>query len=207
MTMKRKTLLGGTLALAFLGMAGSFADNVNAADHVEAPGAVADPAADITDFFAWAEGDSVYMAVAFAGLSEAGAAATYDPDVLYGFHIDNDDDQVSDQDIWVRFGQNPDGEWGVQVVGLPGDGPIVGPVDENVQGELGQQVFAGSRDDAFFFDLDGFQDTLMTGVISFDADNDSFAGTNTTAIVIEGSLDALSSGGGSFSIWATTGRE
>ncbi|MBL4688051.1 MAG: DUF4331 family protein [Nannocystaceae bacterium] len=206
MTKKNKTVFGALLTTALIGGLVASGGEVIAADHIDGPDITNDPAADITDFYAWADGDSVYLILAFAGLSEAGTPALYDPDVLYGIHVDNDGDGVSDRDIWIRFGQSDDGEWGVQVEGLAGDGAVVGPVEETIDAPLGQKVFAGLRDDGFFFDFQGFQTTLMTGDLSFDADRDFFAGVNVTAVAIEASLDAVASGGEPFTIWATTRR-
>lgn len=196
---------GALIAVTSLMLAGPDREVV-AADHLDAPAITSDAAGDITDFYAWIEGDSVYMAIAFAGLSEAGLPATYDSEVVYGVHIDNDGDAVADRDLWVRFGQSSGGDWGVQVEGLAGTDALVGPVEEVIEGPLNQRVFAGLRDDAFFFDLEGFQDTLMTGDLSFDSSRDFFAGVNVTAIVIEASLDAVGNGSEPFDIWATTRR-
>ena len=91
-----------------------------AADHAEAPTAGADPAADIADLYAWYDGTDVRFALTFAGLGAAGDPATYDADVLYQIHIDNDGDTMADHSIEVRFGQNDDGDWGVQAMGVPG---------------------------------------------------------------------------------------
>ena len=206
MTRTRTTVWGGAIAGALALAIGAGGGQVNAADHVDAPTAADDAAADITDLYAWAEGDSVYMVLAFAGLAEAGEPALYDADVLYGFHIDNDGDAIADKDIWVRFGQADTGEWGMQVVGLAGTDALIGPVEQTVEGPLGQRAWAGLRDDPFFFDLEGFQDTLGTGTLSFDNSRDFFAGVNVTAIVVQASLDAVS-GGESFTMWATTRRE
>jgi hypothetical protein len=196
------------IAASALSMGAMFtaAGTVIAADHVDSPNAKGDAAGDITDVYAWAEGDSVTAIVAFAGLAESGEPATYDADVLYGLHVDNDGDGESDHDIWIRFGQNDAGEWGVQVTGLAGQDAVVGPVDEVIDAELGQRVYAGLRDDPFFFDLEGFRDTLMTGTLSFQNDRNFFAGVNVTAIVIEASRDQLANGDEPFTIWATTRR-
>ncbi len=206
MTRKNKTVLGAAVAAALVGGFATMGGEVIAADHVDGPAISSDPAADITDFYAWAEGDSVYAVVAFAGLSEAGTPAVYDPDVVYGIHVDNDGDGESDHDIWIRFGQADNGDWGVQVEGLAGQGAVQGPVEETIDAPLGQRVFAGLRDDAFFFDLQGFQETLMTGDLSFDSSRDFFAGVNVTAVSIEASLDALANGNEPFTIWATSRR-
>jgi hypothetical protein len=78
-------------------------------------------------------------------------------------------------------------------------------------------VYAGLKDDPFFFDLDGFRDTLTTGDLAFCsvdpacpggmAPRDSLAGTNATAVVIEvNTADLLMDGSTRFQTWATTGR-
>jgi hypothetical protein len=182
------------------------AGSVIAADHVDSPNTKSDAAADITDLYAWAEGDSVTAVIAFAGLAESGMPATYDAGVLYGLHVDNDGDGESDHDIWIRFGQNDAGDWGVQVTGLAGQDAVVGPVEEVIEAKLGQRVYAGLRDDPFFFDLEGFRDTVMTGTLSFQNDRNFFAGVNVTAIVIEASRDQLANGDDPFTIWTTTRR-
>lgn len=180
--------------------------DVSAADHLDAPKTKANLPADITDVFAWHTGDGKVVAIVnFAGLSEVGAPPMLDSKVLYGIHIDNDGDAVADIDTWVRFGQNSMGDWGVQVVGLPGsEAAIAGPIDTIIEAGLGLRVFAGLRDDPFFFDLDGFTATTMTGTLSFDAMNDTFAQTNVTSIVVEMSTDAVVGAGSTFSLWAST---
>jgi hypothetical protein len=125
--------------------------------------------------------------------------------VLYGLHIDNDGDNAADQDVWVRFGQDPEGNWGVQVTDLPGGDPVVvGAVDTVIDAGLGLRVWAGLRDDPFFFDLDGFGKTLMTGTLSFDPMRDTFAKTNVGSIIVEMSTDAVQGQGTSFRLWAST---
>ncbi len=195
---------GAVAALAFC------TSGVFAADHFEAPGTMIDLAGDITDVYAWTSDDKLVAVLDFAGLQGAGVPATYDPDVLYGIHIDNTApfDNEPDISIWVRFGQNGAGEWGVQVVDLPGaDTPIEGAVETTITDSNGLRVFAGLREDPFFFDLDGFKATLMTGTVMMVSTNDSFAGLNVTSIVVE--MDAATAGGGSDNIqlWATSGRK
>lgn len=178
-----------------------------AADHADAPMTKDDPAVDITDVYAWHTDDKLVVAVGFAGLAEAGAPATYDPHVLYTVHIDNNDDGMDDQLVYVRFGSNPAGEWGVKVENLPGaTEDVIGPVDTTLDAGLGLRVFAGSRDDAFFFDLDGFKQTQMTGTLSFMNTRDTFAGTNVTMFVLEMSLDAVAAGSDTVTVWASAGR-
>lgn len=217
---KKFTKLGlgvGLTAATILGAL--FGGHVFAADHAEAPGTMADAAADITDFYVWnTDADTIVAVVNFAGLAEAGSDPVYDPDVLYGIHIDNNGDNEPDIDIWARFGQNMAGDWGLQVVNLPGadaapDPDICGtatghcgPVDTEIDTGAGTRIWAGPREDPFFFDLDGFLETLDTQTVSFDSMNDSFAALNVTSIVVE--MDAATAAGGADSIqlWATTSR-
>lgn len=195
------TVALGTTALMLGG------PQAQAADHVDAPDTTADSAADITDFFAWHENDRVVAAIAYAGLDVPGSEGTFDDGVLYGIHVDNDGDNEPDQSVWIRFGQDPEGNWGVKVEGLPGgEAEVVGPVGEVLDAGLGLRVFAGVRDDPFFFDLDGFQETLATGTLAFVADRDTFAATNVTMIVVEMSIDGVAAGSDTLQLWATTGR-
>lgn len=184
-----------------------------AADHAEAPGTRADPAADIADLYVWQEGDKLVAALTFAGgpvegVPTADQSGTYDEDVVYVFHIDNDGDNVSDIRVQTRFGRDGAGDWGVQVRNLPGiSGAVSGPVETTIDAGNGLRIFAGLRDDPFFFDLEGFQATLASGDLAFDSARDSFAGLNVSAIVVEMDLDEATDGTGSANIWATTARK
>jgi hypothetical protein len=185
-------------------------DGVQAADHAEAPGTMADNAADLADFYLWHNDQGKLVAVmTFAGLAEAGAPPTYDVDVLYGFHIDNNDDDVADIDIWCRFGTNMAmDEWGVQCLNVPGSaGPVEGPVETNIDGGGGTMVYAGGREDPFFFDLEGFQMSLMMMDLLFDPTRDFFAGRNVTAIVVEMDAAMAAGEGTELKAWTTTGRK
>ncbi|MBA3699586.1 MAG: DUF4331 family protein [Planctomycetes bacterium] len=179
------------------------------ADHADAPGATADPAADIADVYAIHDlaADRLTLVLTFAGLKmpALNQQGTYDDDVLYVINIDTNNDKVADFVIDVRFGQNPAGASGVRVAGLPGaPAVVIGAVETILEPAAGVKVFAGLRDDPFFFDLDGFNATRMSGNLSFDNTRDFFAGTNISAIVLETKLSAVSST--AFSLWATTAR-
>ena len=194
-------------ALAALGLLFTLAGPALAADHAEAPGTGADAAADIADLFLWENGMGQTVAIlTFAGLTPAGGMATYDADVLYGIHFDTDLDNVDDWVIWVRYGQDGMGNWGVKVDNLPGTGaPVMGAVEQVIPA-AGGRIWTGLRDDPFFFDLQGFEDTLATGTLGFDSTRDSLAGTNVTALVLE--FDTASTFGASTQarVWATTSR-
>jgi hypothetical protein len=68
------------------------------------------------------------------------------------------------------------------------------------------RVYAGVHDDAFFFDLMGFRNTVTTGTLDFAADRDFFAGLNTPAIVVEFPLLPVSPANERFRVWASTSR-
>ena len=170
-----------------------------------------DPA-DIGDLYAWIRGDGdertvvVVLTVAGPLAPVAGQTASFHPDVLYGVHVDRNGDHVAETNIWLRFAQNNLGVWGVQVKDLPGSmGTVVGPVGETIT-DGSASVWTGLRDDPFFFDLEGFFATLMTGTLSFDATRDSFAGANISSIVLEMRLDAAIAGGDGLNVWASTAR-
>ena len=171
---------------------------VTAADHVDSPQTVADAAADIADLYAWHdEAGRMTVVLTFDGDAANGgevvSEATYDPDVLYTIHIDQDGDNVSDNDIYVRFGQNDLEEWGVRVDNLPGEkGPFEGAVDAEIAADGGGLAYAGRFEDPFFFDLEGYTLTLDSAAMDpgganlmFDNTRDTFAGRNVTGVVLE----------------------
>lgn len=197
---------GAAVALTVLALR---ATDVVAGDHHEAPGAEADPAADIADLYAWHAGGNLIIGLTWGGYALRGDPATYDPDVLYGLHIDTDGDNTADHDIYARFGQDADGNWGVQVENLPGTtAPVSGAVETNLAGEGNTQVFAGLRDDPFFFDSEGFKMTLSSKTLSFDSTRDFALFQNATTLVVEVPLTGLANGGSAaFKVWATTARK
>ncbi len=90
---------------------------------------------------------------------------------------------------------------------------VAGPIETNiVNGSV--MLYAGLRDDAFFFDLQGFHDTQTDGMLSHIMHTrDSFAGTNTPVIVIDfptsaitRSTHALPPTGSVIRVWASTSR-
>ncbi|MCR9160055.1 MAG: DUF4331 family protein [Nannocystaceae bacterium] len=251
--MKRHSTLAAVGGIALLAAASMTlgSQEVVAADHAEAPGASADPAADIADLYAWhTEDGKVVAIITFAGLQAAGAEAAYDRDVLYTLHIDNtasaggltvgadrvsnSNDNESDIQVNVRFGQNYLGDWGVQVENMPGtDGPIQGAVATTIDAGDGNLALAGTFDDPFSFDFEGYGATIMNAMTSdgetdvdlafgslaqfLDPDNkdpmpqpapDFFVGTNVHAIVLEFDMAAAlnKNPDGLLQLWATTSR-
>ncbi len=96
-------------------------DTVSASDHQDAPKATANPPADLSDLSAWHTDDGkIVVVLGFAGGAKGGEGPKFDPKVVYGLHLDNNEDNEVDIDVWIRFGQNAEGKWGVRVENLPG---------------------------------------------------------------------------------------
>src|SRR5262245_22789718 len=124
------------VALALTASAGALlwhSGALQASDHYEAPLVQADPALDITDLYLFPFPDSPgksgavtdYAGLGFS-LSQPTTTGTYSADALYTLHIDNTGDAVEDTAIYVRFGQNSLGAWGVKADGIPGGSSISG---------------------------------------------------------------------------------
>jgi hypothetical protein len=225
------TALGATALLAVAVQLNP--QEVTAADHTDSPATQGDAAADIGDFYAWhiPNGDEPGTVVAVVTFNPFLTAADYDPDVLYGIHIDNtatiaenndiydnNNDNESDIDIYIRFGANTAGDWFAQYNGVPGadEDPLVGPVDEVVTSGSAT-VTCGTFDDPFFFDFDGFSMTVANLLDDADPldlaftpeannDNDTFAGANINACVVEVDAALIADGNADnfLQLWSTT---
>jgi hypothetical protein len=214
------------LALAAgLGLAGALtlrAHRSEAADHLDPPGrvdpdptkagAAADRESDIADVFVWhrnpGAAQTVVLAMSFSG-PNAPAAFTKlacDKNVLYTINIDKNEDGKADIAITARFGKDDKDNCFVKFDGVPGINGSVVTRTENVTDRAGARFFAGLRDDAFFFDLQGFRQTFDTGKVSMISDRDFFKGLNTPVIALEVPAQAIAQGNNSFRVWATTAR-
>lgn len=172
--------------------------------------------ADIADVYTWHRGtgasQTVVLVLSFSGPNAPAAnqALPCDRDVLYNIHVGAGDTLPaagSERVFRVRFGRDSVNNCFARWEGLPGTtGPVVTRTETTI--DLGGNVraFAGLRDDAFFFDLQGFRETLAMGQIRFVNDRDFFAGKNTPAIVIEVPATAINNGQNTLRVWATTAR-
>jgi hypothetical protein len=185
---------------------------LRAADHLDPPartniGTASDVASDIADIFLFGDASTISVVMTFAGPLEAGVPPTYDSNVVYCLHLSNAGDPTVDNAvIYVRFGKDPTGKWGVQFLNVPGStGPIVGAVQTPLtSGPV--QAEAGLFDDPFFFDLQGFNDTKATGKLSIQNNRNFFAGKNDTAMVIQMPRSAIEIPGHPITVWAETRR-
>ena len=170
---------------------------VGAADHLDAPGVAADGRTDINDLYAFqspvdADNTVLIMTVnPFAGMV---SGTSFRPGADYTFNIDQDGDAVADVTATVKFtAVTSNGQkFKLTIDGPPSARGVVGQVSP-VSG--GGWITAGQFDDPFFFDLAGFRNGLnFTG-------DDSFAGANVSAIVLELPSSRV---GGNVGVWATT---
>ena len=212
------------LAMASLIIVGGAASYLIAADHIDAP-AVTGTGSDITDFYAFqspSNTNNMVFVVNVQGLMApaATASASFDEEVMIEINIDNSatKDNMEDLVIQATF---DDGKIKVHGPSSPiemgtnstlisttnvetaitsyGDSPIIGESN-------GMKVFAGPRDDPFFFDLNQFKKIVGGTATSFNnPGTDTFAGTNVLSVVIEVPKSML--GSGPLNTWATTNRQ
>lgn len=219
------------LWLAGAAVLATLAGPARAADHRDAPTVQTDPAADINDIYAFVNPNhpsDVVLVMTVNPFTAPGVPAYFAPDVLYQFKIDNTGHYVEDLVIQAAFSRQGADQM-VTVVGpaaparrLVGSvnlalntqrGPTVtGPADGSTitTGPGGMKVFAGLRDDPFFFDLiyvERFLGILPGGPVTRAPGIDFFAGMNVSAIVIELPAAMLKGSlGNTLHIWGTTSR-
>jgi hypothetical protein len=167
--MRRRTLAAGFFVLAGTAAAAGLAIG---SDHQDSPEVELNPKMDMTDIYAFpgaAEGRIVLVMNSRAFLTPGATAAdaSFDPDLLYQFKIDNDGDAREDRVVQVSFAGSGAGQQ-VEV-----RGPVAPPVRGAMMNEIADatptvtgaidavlgsasdiQVFAGPRDDPFFIDLE-----------------------------------------------------
>ncbi len=168
-TLRRRVITAGLLVVAAAGGAAGLAIG---SDHQDTPEVELNPRMDMTDVYAFpgaAAGRIVLVMNSRAFLTPGATAAdaSFDPDLLYQFKIDNDGDAREDRVIQVTFS----GTGSEQQVELRG--PTAPPVQGAMMNEVADvtpavsgaidtplgrgseiQVFAGPRDDPFFIDLE-----------------------------------------------------
>lgn len=218
--MKRNKLLLSAFAVAALITGGI----MYAADHIDTP-AVTGQSSDITDLYVF-RGQDVNNLVFVAntqGLLAPGAtaAAKFDENTVIEFNIDNNADNIEDLVIQCKYdvasnsmqvyGPVAPSEKGTRsklegsvkasaVVTAYGAAPIIGTGG-------GIKVFAGPRDDPFFFDLNRYKAILAGTAPGFNnPGTDTFAGTNVLSIVVEVPKTLLNSTG-SINVWVETKKK
>ena len=208
------------LATALIGIA--IAGIVYAADHIDSPTITNQPT-DITDLYVFqAQNTSNLVFVANSqGLLSPSASSTakFDENTLLEFNIDNNGDNVEDLVLQCKYDAatnkmqvfgpiNPsqtgtrsklEGSVSAETVVTAysaSSSPLIGT------GATGIRVFAGPRDDPFFFDLGQYKKILAGTATGFNnPGTDAFAGTNVLSIVVEVPKTLLNASTGKVNVW------
>lgn len=142
------------LALLMVGL-----ETAQAADHIDGPGAVADPTADITDLFAWTNSNATKINL-IMNVGPLGSATGFSDAVTYAFHIESTQEYgVAGTSALVtcEFYDGVNIEcWGpgVYVTGDASDPAGIANTASSLK------VFAGPRNDPFFMEFAGFTDAV-----------------------------------------------
>ena len=149
--------LGHCLALAAL----LLPLTARAADHQDGPAASADPASDITDVFAWMAPDTAHVYLVMDVFPAATASSNFSNTTQYVFHTNAapafGSAATATRDIICTFDTGTPQKiscWAGSSY-VTGDASSTNGITSS-DGKL--KVFAGLRDDPFFFNLDGFKD-------------------------------------------------
>jgi hypothetical protein len=139
---------------------------VLAADHGDSPRAMLEPSADITDLYAWMSADATKLNLVMGVYSDAGQDATFSDVVTYVFSVSSSaaygaGNQESTRAV-CKFLDD-----GVNVECWLGNEYAVGdPTDPEgiLSDNGGLRVFAGRRDDPFFLEYVGFNNTVKAAI-------------------------------------------
>ena len=164
-----------------------------AADHIDSPGAVADPAADINDVYVFSSqatdaANTRRTVFVMTVVPLADENSRLSPDVEYRFWV-RDRVSMERKDIVCTATLGPE-----QMMTCTGPGGATDTVAFNAV-EPGDgladnmRTFVGLRDDPFFFDLAAFQavvaDPTEVGQLVDNTGTDFFAPLNVVAIVVD----------------------
>lgn len=222
---RQRTAGVATLICAALVVAAT-AHWAGASDHRDSALLTANPAEDIADVYTFDSPENpnnLVLAMTVSGFIPPAEIATafFDPDVLYQIKIDKDGDAVEDlviqafatgssahQVMHFRGPVAPSSVGGANTVVRGAETATVRvshSADPIIAARKGIKVFAGVRDDPFFFDLVQFNNVVSGAAASFNNPGaDTFAGFNVLAIVIELPKSVL--GDNTLGVWGTTSR-
>lgn len=217
--MKKKKMLLAVLAIAGITVGGL----VFAADHIDSP-AVTNQSSDITDVYVF-RGQDVNNLVFVANTQgllapSATGAAMFDANTLIEFNIDNNNDNVEDLVIQGIYSNGKMKVYGPIKPSETGnrskvEGSVMAEVAVTAYGSAanvgtggGLKIFAGPRDDPFFFDLNQFKKIIGGMATSFNnPGSDAFAGTNVLSLVVEVPKTMLNASNGKLNVWVETKKK
>lgn len=191
--MKRLIGIVGIAAASGALWLGMGATVTRAADHVDAPATVAAPAADINDLYAWMSADASKLNLVMTVSPFAENTAKFSPNVQYVFHVNSSsafgETQTETKIVctfaaagaiscWVGNGEYTTGDASA-TTGLA-----------SASGKF--KVYAGLRNDPFFFNLSGFNAVVSTvraavqgGSLTFDANGCPDLGSTAQTLALQ----------------------
>ena len=183
-----RVCLGRTLTLAALLCTSA----ALAADHQDGAAVLTDPSTDINDVFAWTSTDGTRLNLVMDVFPAATSAAKFSNVAQYVFHTTSSSaygmPAAASEDILCTFDTS-------QIISCWGGGEYVHGDASSTAGIASSdgklRVFAGLRDDPFFFNLDGFKATAgavhsAAGSLTFDAAGcPALDATTSTALVTQ----------------------
>ena len=155
-------------------LSGTFAitRSSSASDHQDTPEVELSPRMDMNDVYAFpgASADRIVLVMTTSSpiTPAQSGAASFDPNLLYQFKIDNTGDGVEDKVIQVTFsgtgtsqqmtvrGPVAPATTGTMNTLVSSGTSLTGGVNTNLGNAASLQAFAGIRDDPFFLDLEQF---------------------------------------------------
>jgi len=222
--MKTKKMMLGAFAIAAVVTGGI----IFAADHIDSPNVKNTPN-DITDLYVFSgeNANNLVFVGNTQGLMSPGSTATakFDENTVIEFNIDNNNDKVEDLVIQCKYdaASNSMKVYGPVAPSEKGtrsklEGSETASVAVTAYGAMapvtatsanGMKVFAGPRDDPFFFDLTQFKKIIAgtaTGFLPAGTAQDTFAGTNVMSVVVEVPKSMLG-GSGTLNVWLETKKK
>lgn len=217
--MKKRTILYTAIAVIGVAVCGI----VYAADHIDSP-AVTNQTTDITDVYVFQglDANNLVFVANTQGLLSPGstAAAQFDANTLIEFNIDNNNDNKEDLVIQGIYSGGKMKVYGPIKPSETGsrsrlEGAVKAEVTVTPYGSApniatggGMTVFAGPRDDPFFFDLTQFKKIIGGMATGFNnPGTDAFAGTNVLSFVVEIPKTMLGATGGKLNVWVETKKK
>lgn len=232
--MRRALLVA--IGLSVAGAVALFATDkpIQAADHTDAPGATAAADLDILDLFAWMDSDAENVNLVLTVNPFNDGTGTFSRTGQYVFHVNSSSafgETATETLVVATFDANDEvsvwvGDGTTVTDYVSGDASATAGL-ASVSGDV--RVFAGLRNDPFYFDLNGFTTAVGTvrgalGALSYDADgcplldlatsnalrtqlaggDDSLAGADVSALVIQIDKTLLNGGGDILGVWAST---
>ncbi|MFE3451925.1 DUF4331 family protein [Nonomuraea sp. NPDC059194] len=187
--------------------------------HLDSPLARQDQRLDISDVYVFR---GTLGTVFIINVNPLSGQDGFHPEALYEFKIDTDGDAVEDITFRASFGAlEPDGRQSIEIHRLEGPaardrdatGVIVarGHTEEEITGEVGVRVWAGSAAEPFYIEgsvigavVKAVATSSPLDLSGYDRDNPAnvFAGTNVSSIVLE--VPDSTFGAASIGFWGTS---